>query len=395
MTEMDTDIDFMQIVPRLGSRSDAFEELCCQLARRATGEPMQRLHGAGGDGGIECYLDTPGGRLGWQAKYVFRVDNLITQADRSLNTALRIHPGLTRFYLCFPFDLTGPTARRGRSGTEKVNDWKTDREEAARASGRQLTIEIWSASEIRSLLLTHDASGGLRYFFFGATLLSNDWFSDQLQRAIDTAGPRYTPEPNVETDLGKWVAAFGSEESWADAVAAHTTPLRDAEKNLGYVLHEPGDERGGDPTWPDDTLDVTRALVRRMQGALDALSRPSSMTAVEYDSTMAELSELVSELRTIEDALVRDLEDTHGAGLADSPGWRQWMAEYMVSFPAAHLDGVRDLAKSIESLATWLRSPVGQIRSDCRRGVAGVKHAPTGFHCCPFGRTAADCTVLG
>ena len=38
---------------------------------------------------------------------------------------------------------------------------------------------------------------------------------------------------------------------------------------------------------------------------------------------------------------------------------------------------------------------VGQIRSDCRRGVAGVKHAPTGFHCCPFGRTAADCTVLG
>ena len=77
MTEMDTDIDFMQIVPRLGSRSDAFEELCCQLARRATGEPMQRLHGAGGDGGIECYLDTPGGRLGWQAKYVFRVDNLM------------------------------------------------------------------------------------------------------------------------------------------------------------------------------------------------------------------------------------------------------------------------------------------------------------------------------
>ena len=38
---------------------------------------------------------------------------------------------------------------------------------------------------------------------------------------------------------------------------------------------------------------------------------------------------------------------------------------------------------------------VGQIRSDCRRGVAGVKHAPSGFHCCPFGRTVADFTVLG
>ena len=357
MNEMDSDVDFTQIIPRLGSGSNAFEELCCQLARREMDQPLQRLHGAGGDGGIECYLDVQGGRWGWQAKYVFKVDSLIAQAEHSLNTALHIHPELLRFFLCFPFDLTGPTARRGQSGTEKVNDWKTGREEAAQGSGRQLTIEIWSASEIRSLLLRHDASGGLRHFFFGTTLLSDDWFAGHLRRAIDTAGPRYTSEPSVETNLRKWVAAFGREASWADAIAAHTTPLRDAEKKLGYTLHQPQEKSGHDPTWPNDTLDATRALVLRMQGALDPLSRPSSIAAVEYDSAIAELSDLASELRTIEDALVRDIEDRHGAGLADSRGWRQFMAEYMVSFPAAHLDGVRDLAKAIESFATWLRSP--------------------------------------
>ena len=357
MNEMDSDVDFTQIIPRLGSRSNAFEELCCQLARREMDQSLQRLHGAGGDGGIECYLDVQEDRWGWQAKYVFKVKSLIAQADKSLNTALRIHPELTRFFLCFPFDLTGPTARRGRSGTEKVNDWKTNREEAALGCGRQLTIEIWPASEIRSLLFRHDASGGLRYFFFGTTLLSDDWFAGHLQRAIDTAGPRYTPEPSVETNLRKWVAAFGREASWTDAIAAHTTPLRDAEKKLGYTLHQLRERGGHDPTWPDDTLDTTRALVPRMQDALDPLSRPSSMAAAEYDSTIAELSDLASELRTIEDALVRDIEDRHGAGLADSPGWRQFMAEYGVSFPAAHLDGVRDLAKAIESFATWLRSP--------------------------------------
>ena len=74
-------------------------------------QPLQRLHGAGGDGGIECYLDVQEGRWGWQAKYVFKVDSLIAQAERSLNTALRIHPELIRFFLCFPFDLTGPTGR--------------------------------------------------------------------------------------------------------------------------------------------------------------------------------------------------------------------------------------------------------------------------------------------
>ena len=239
----------------------------------------------------------------------------------------------------------------------KVNDWKTGREEAARGSGRQLAIEIWSASEIRSLLLRHDVSGGLRHFFFGTTLLSNDWFASHLQRAIDTAGPRYTPEPSVETNLRKWVAAFGREASWAGSIAAHTTPLCDAEKKLGYTLRQPQEKSGHDPTWPNDTLDVTRALVLRMQGALDLLSQPSSMSAVEYDNAIAELSDLASELRIIEDALVRDIEETHGAGRADSPGWRQIMAEYMVSFPAAHLDGVRDLADAIEALATWLRSP--------------------------------------
>ena len=357
MNEMDADVDFTRIIPRLGSKSNAFEELCCQLARREMDQPLQRLHGAGGDGGIECYLDVQEGRWGWQAKYVFKVKSLIAQADKSLNIALRIHPELTRFFLCFPFDLTGPTARRGRSGTEKMNDWKTGREEAARDSGRQLTIEVWSASEIRGLLLRHDASGGLRHFFFGTTLLSDDWFADHLRRAIDTAGPRYTPEPSVETNLRKWVAAFGSETSWTDAIAAHTTPLRDAERLLGYTLQQPKGKGGHNPTWPNDTLDATRALVLRMQDALDLLSQPSSMAAVEYDSAIAELSDLASELRTIEGALVRDIEDRHGAGLADSPGWRQFMAEYGASFPAGHLDGVRELANALETFTAWLGSP--------------------------------------
>ena len=347
---MDTDVDFTQIVPRLGSKSNAFEELCCQLARRVMDQPLQRLHGAGGDGGIECYLDTQEGRWGWQAKYVFKVDRLIAQAEQSLTTALRIHPELTRFLLCFPFDLTGPTARRGRSGTEKMNDWTTGREEAARGSGRQLTIEVWSASEIRSLLLKHDTSGGLRHFFFGTMLLSDDWFAEHLQRAIETAGPRYTPEPSVETNLRKWVVAFGRETSWADAIAAHTKPLLDAERRLGYTLHK-------ESAWPDDTLGATRALVLRMQGALNQLIQPFSMTAAGYDSSIAELSDLASELTAIEGALVRAIEDKHGAGLANSPGWRQIMAEHFNFFPAAHLDGVRDLAKAIENFATWLRSP--------------------------------------
>ena len=357
MTDIDADIDFSQIIPRLGSKSEAFEELCCQLARRSTDGHVHRLHGAGGDGGIECFLDNSEGRCGWQAKYVFKVDSLIRQASNSLDTALAIHPQLTRFILSFPFDLTGPTARRGRSGIEKMNDWKNDREKAARSVGRPLTVEVWPASKLRSLLLDHDTSRGIRDFFFGTTSLSDDWFANHLQQAFATAGPRYTPELNVETDLHKWVVAFGREEIWIEAVASNLSPLREAEERLGYVLRQPTGESDHRSKWPDNTLETTRSQVARMRSVLSALEHPATVATEQYEKAITELSGVASELRTVEVALVRDIDDQHGAGLADSPRWRQFMAEYMGSFPAANLDRVRDLIGTIDALYSWLRSP--------------------------------------
>jgi hypothetical protein len=58
------EIAFKHIVPRLGGQREAFEELCCQIARRTvpSGTKFVRLHGAGGDGGVECFADLVDGR---------------------------------------------------------------------------------------------------------------------------------------------------------------------------------------------------------------------------------------------------------------------------------------------------------------------------------------------
>ena len=267
-----------------------------------------------------------------------------------------VHTTLTRFVLSFPFDLTGPTARRGLSGTEKLNDWKRNREQAARREGRQLTIEVWPASRLRSLLLDHDVSGGVRLFFFGTPALSDDWFAQHLQQAFATAGPRYTPELNVDTDLHRWVDAFGRESSWAEALKANLPPLREAEKQLGYVLHQPSDESVDNPTWPDNSLAITLALVERLQSAVGTLEGPLAMGIDQYDLTDTELSALASELGEVEAVLVRDIEDRYGEGTADSPDWRQLMAERMGTFPAEHLDRVRKLLNALKDLAKWIRS---------------------------------------
>src|SRR5438045_5884798 len=119
------DINFHRIAPRLGSHSGAFEELCCQLARRTveTDQIFERFRGAGGDGGVEWIVRrSDGSVIGWQAKFVFDVDSLIAQTSESFETALSIHEKLTKYVVCFPFDPTGRTARKAKSGRPATSE---------------------------------------------------------------------------------------------------------------------------------------------------------------------------------------------------------------------------------------------------------------------------------
>src|SRR5207253_2907303 len=134
----------------------------------------------------------------------------------SLHTALALHSSLTRYIVCFPFDLTGRTARKGRSSIDKFEAWRQREVKAAARKRRRLTIEPWPASILLSTLLEHDPSGGIRELFFNATVLSPEWFQNHLVEAMRTAGPRYTPELSVETNLWRWLCALGRRPEWAD-----------------------------------------------------------------------------------------------------------------------------------------------------------------------------------
>ena len=190
------EINFAQIAPRCGGQREAFEEICCQLARFSvpTDARFIRLRGDGGDGGVECYADmSDGSRVGWQAKFVFNVDTFLVQVTASLKTALAIHARLTKYIVCFPFDLTGPTSRKCKSGIEKFDAWRAKWVRDARKKGRQLVIEEWPESKLRTELLRIDPHGGIRAFFFNSMVLSGTWFENHLSIATAAAGPRYTP----------------------------------------------------------------------------------------------------------------------------------------------------------------------------------------------------------
>lgn len=361
-----SDIDFRQIVPRLGGQREAFEELCCQLAGRhlREGASFTRLHGAGGDGGVECFADLPDrARVGWQAKYVFDVESLIRQLDSSLRTALRIHPTLTRYIVCFPFDPTGPTGRHGRSGMEKLEDWCRKRKEKAAANDREFEIELWPASKLRSLLLDLDVSGGLRFYFFNKTVLGQDWFLRHVDQVIANAGPRYTPELNVETELYRWFEAFGQTSRHVDRFESRLRLCRAAlEKLERTVGRTDGDTMV--PAWPENLQSNASVLFGKITGFLEGCenaARSRNAGLADFRSSIQQLEDVLEIFRDLEQELLEDLRARHPdwKGDIDSPGFRQFMAEYMVSFPAANLDDLREAAAPFRDFHDWLCSPEG------------------------------------
>lgn len=263
--------------------------------------------------------------------------------------------------MCFPFDLTGPTGRRGRSSEEKFNEWRNEHEGKAAAEGRKLTIEPWPASKIRSLLLDADSAGGIRAFFFDETILTQDWFSTHLDSATATARPRYSPNLHVETDLWKWFAALGRTTEWSRTLEDKVRFCRKVQDRLVSALRRtPSDPVA--PTWPEDSREDAQSLVAAMPELLD---RCTGLTTADdagaYRKCITEIGKLLEGLASLEARLTADLKNKHGRGRADSPGFRQFMAEYMVSFPAANLDTVREVLKAFGALSEWLESPTGSL----------------------------------
>ena len=236
----------------------------------------------------------------------------------SLDTALQIHPQLARYVVCFPFDPTGPTARKGRNEVEKFNAWRAKSEAAASKKGRQLVIEDWPASRLLSELLKNDASGGLRSYFFDATVFSESWFKQHLETAVLAAGPRYTPKLTVETELWKWFSALGYTTQWSQAFHSLLKPVSAALKDLRSAV-ERGRRSPMDPEWPEDLRAKATSCISSMETLRSTLSglahEPSRKTATEC---VSRISQCLGELRELNLAFNTTLKPIM-AGVAQTP----------------------------------------------------------------------------
>lgn len=200
-----------------GQRS-AYEELCCQLAAYESVPSESKFTRKGTpDGGVECFWTLPdGNEWGWQAKFFPNVpnDNQWGQIDDSIKTALEKHPNLTKYYVCLPLDRPDPRGSRQDMSkkwdkhVEKWLGWAQDK-------GVSIEFSYWGNHEFTERL-AREEHRGRRYFWFHEETLSREWFRSKLEDAIETVGPRYTPELNIELPIASLFDGIGRTKRFND-----------------------------------------------------------------------------------------------------------------------------------------------------------------------------------
>lgn len=333
------------------------------------GAPFFSLRGDGGDGGVEAYFDTPTGKVGVQAKYFFSLGSSeFNQIKGSLATALANHPTLTEYVIYIPFDLTGPVAagNRGLSEVERFEAWRVAEQDSAAAAGNTLTITLCSAATIISQFSALDKHGGMRRYWFDTQTLTTSHIGQLLTEAERYAGPRYMAALDIATSAHRGLDFFGGTGDYASWYKETIVPQKESltelySKKLGAL----------DVLTASENEAATRQLLTVIEN-LKLLKE--DVTSAIGENTAQEIEKLIPILKKAERIHKKTFDKTHGKE-KDTPGFRQFSAEYMVSFPAEQMDTARQFISTVVSIQKDMASiecRAGSVQSLLLRGPAGI-----------------------
>ncbi|NEN93480.1 MAG: hypothetical protein F6K48_33215, partial [Okeania sp. SIO3H1] len=374
------EINFQQIRPYNGGLREAFEELCCQIFHRLPNisdrnfkllndSQFQRFRGAGGDGGVEALWILPNGdKWAIQSKY-FERDKLeisqFKQLNTSLNAAVKNHPELTQYIFCISFNFTGRTGR-GEGEIDKLEEWKKKKLQELASKNIHLSIEFWSESVLRDYLLAVDSGGGLRRYWFDREVMTNNWLQQRLNDAEVQAGKRYFPQLSVNVRAFDALNAFAYQDNWKEKNERYFQEFTDIFQRWNSHVKVDND-------LSENSGRIVETITNQLIYLKDILSK-DCQSYIDAQKVSLQVSSLVENTRQTEKIFLNALLEEHGKN-ADTPGFRQFEAEYNCHFPAAKLDTTRDLLKCLEKIFEWINTrefllPRSQFM--LLRGCAGV-----------------------
>ncbi|MCO5223352.1 MAG: hypothetical protein M9947_17515 [Thermomicrobiales bacterium] len=241
-----------------GDQERAFEELAFQIVKVLHGHDGQliRVDDSGGGDGVEFYLERENGEeWGWQTKFFpnGRLDksNRYSQVRKSLEKALDIHSGLTKWTLCTPINFT-----------TREQAWFDNRPDLLEPGSRKLPEPLpCSVPGDRIVELSHwgDATFheflsdprflAKRYYFFGELHLDLDWFANQF--AARTAGlkEKFNPALHIESHVDHAVNRILGDVAFTEYIAAEISRADESLKDFDQSLQNLRFERMADAYW--------------------------------------------------------------------------------------------------------------------------------------------------
>ncbi|MBL8164702.1 MAG: ATP-binding protein [Anaerolineae bacterium] len=290
-------IDWTRLRTIEGSQQTAFEKLCCQLAndeRPTTGSEFV-VKGQGGDAGIECYWKLPDNQeYGWQAKFFVSPPNPSqwSQVDDSVKTALAAHPNLTQYTICLPIDRSDARAPNQTSFYDRWNKHVRKWEQwALKQTGKSVRFIYWGHHEIFSRL--SNGTRGRFLWWFNQEFLDDAWFVEQLKRSISIAGPRYTPELNIELPIARVFSGLGRTTDYLDRFYELHKQLRKEHK---YDLMEFRDKAPELQQKLNERFGRIYRLLEKTYNTLPTEAMPFQEIKSEIDEALTVLSDLFNKL---------------------------------------------------------------------------------------------------
>ncbi len=209
-----------------GSQNAAFEALICQLAYSEVPEGSSRVRKGTPDAGVEFFCTLKNGEeWAWQAKFFDALgDSQWAQINDSVKTAIEKHPKLARYYVCVPVDRADP---RIPDRTYNLDRWtRYEKRWLKHAEERDMSVEFvyWGNQELIDRISLPENRGRL-LFWFDARYFDQNWFQERLDDAVKAAGPRYTPELNVELPIASTFDSFGRTQKFFDSLKAHAPKI--------------------------------------------------------------------------------------------------------------------------------------------------------------------------
>jgi len=350
---MAVEIDFKKLRPHNGSLDQAFEELCFQILK-PTLPGHERLERPGApDAGVELITwSADGGAWAWQSKFFTEQldDNEFAQMKKSFETALKTYPEITRYTFCVPFNRPSeaPRARR-KSAMQKWRDAAKRWAEWAAERGSAVDICYLGLSELIDEL-TKDEHAGRRLYWFDQTVLTGEWFDRKLDRTVKAAGPRYTPEVNVELEIAEVFEGIARTDGWRLQLLRRLASLRKARRYR--------------PRLSDDDQDLAEHLgpIKEAVETLDMAVRavdPSGDEPLDFDQLRG-LVELVqasvgASLNALQERTYRRKRDSDGGEADPAAGSKLKNEREHV------LNALWEVESAARDIADFLDAPVSRL----------------------------------